>query len=124
MNRRLFRKSPLAKKARGKFRGYPLGTVAYYGSDNQVATKVAVGVIRVEGGDVDLMERWFFRDIDVRIDPQINQEVVDFLDTQQVRSVVVSDRIIGCPHEEGIDYPEGQTCSQCPYWENRDRWTG
>jgi hypothetical protein len=124
MNRRLFRKSPLAKKARGKFRGHPLGTVLYYGPDNRVATKVAVGVIRVEGGDVDLMERWFFRGIDVRFDPRIHQEVADFLDSQQVRSVVLSDRITGCPHEEGIDYPEGQTCSQCPYWENRDRWAG
>ncbi len=124
MNRRLFRKSPLAKRARGKFRGYPLGTVAYYGLDNKVATKVAVGVIRVEGGATVLMERWVFRDTDVRVDPHINQEVINFLDSQQVKSVAVSGRIIGCPHEEGIDYPEGQSCSQCPYWENRDRWSG
>jgi hypothetical protein len=34
------------------------------------------------------------------------------------------DRIIGCPHEEGIDYPEGTSCPECLYWEGRDRWTG
>ena len=124
MNRRLFRKSPLVKRSRGRFRGYPLGTVAYYGSDDKVATKLAVGVIRVEGGAVVLMERWVFRDMDVRVDPQINQEVINFLASQRVKSVTVSDRIIGCPHEEGIDYPEGQSCTQCPYWENRDRWSG
>ena len=28
------------------------------------------------------------------------------------------------PLEEGVDYPEGQTCPSCPYWANRDRWTG
>jgi hypothetical protein len=28
------------------------------------------------------------------------------------------------PHEEGIDYPEGKTCPQCPFWASRDRWTG
>jgi hypothetical protein len=33
------------------------------------------------------------------------------------------DRVIGCPHEEGIDY-EGPTCPHCPYWAGRDRWTG
>ena len=85
MNRRLIRNSPLVKRSRGRFRGYPLATVAYYGSDNKVATKVAVGVIKVEGGDVDLMGRWVFRDIDVRVDPQINQEVINFLDSQQVK---------------------------------------
>src|SRR4051812_9319014 len=37
--------------------------------------------------------------------------------------VVMTDRIIGCPHEEGIDY-EGTTCPTCPFWAGRDRWTG
>jgi hypothetical protein len=40
------------------------------------------------------------------------------------KPVVMSDGIIGCPHEEGIDYPDGQVCPQCPYWAHRDRWTG
>jgi hypothetical protein len=31
---------------------------------------------------------------------------------------------IGCPHEEGKDYPLGENCPQCPYWANRDRWSG
>jgi len=35
----------------------------------------------------------------------------------------MTDRIIGCPHEEGIDYPEGQKCAQCPLWASRDRFT-
>jgi hypothetical protein len=35
----------------------------------------------------------------------------------------VADGIIGCPHEEGVDYPEGKYCPQCPYWAGRDRWT-
>ena len=37
--------------------------------------------------------------------------------------VPAEDRIIGCPHEEGIDY-EGPTCPMCPHWAGRDRWTG
>jgi hypothetical protein len=36
----------------------------------------------------------------------------------------LADRIIGCPHEEGVDYPEGQSCPRCPFWAHRDRWSG
>jgi hypothetical protein len=46
------------------------------------------------------------------------------LDGQNVKSVVVADRIIGCPHEEGVDYPNGTKCPSCPFWDTRDRWTG
>jgi hypothetical protein len=38
-------------------------------------------------------------------------------------SVAVTDRILGCPHEEGVDY-EGRVCPQCPFWAHRNRWTG
>ena len=38
--------------------------------------------------------------------------------------VVMSDRIIGCPQEEGVDYPLGHACPRCPFWAHRDRWTG
>jgi Protein of unknown function (DUF1186) len=34
-----------------------------------------------------------------------------------------TDRIIGCPHEEGIDYPLGRACPQCPFWAGIDRFT-
>jgi hypothetical protein len=37
---------------------------------------------------------------------------------------VVADRIVGCPHEEGIDYPDGEKCPECPFWATRDRWSG
>ena len=31
------------------------------------------------------------------------------------------EEIFGCPHEEGIDYPVGEECPECPYWANRPR---
>lgn len=61
---------------------------------------------------------------DVRIDIKINQEIAEFIDKSQVKSVVLMEGIIGCPHEEGKDYPKGESCPQCPFWEGRDRWTG
>jgi hypothetical protein len=117
-------RSNLRNRAQRGFRGYPIATVAYYGPDNRFASKVAVGIILEEDGQVAFLERWFSKDRDVRTDPAINQEIVEFVDQHQVRSVAVTDGIIGCPHEEGKDYPLGEDCPQCPYWANRDRWAG
>jgi hypothetical protein len=57
------------------------------------------------------------------LDIVIGEQIAAFIKTQDVRSVVVTDGIIGCPHEEGVDYPEGKSCPQCPYWAGRDRST-
>ena len=115
-------KSPLQKKADRGFKGYPVATVAFYGPDDKCATKVAVGIV-VNEHEPKNMQRWF-AEHDVRKDPTIGQEILEFIKSYSVRSVVMTDRIIGCPHEEGIDYPEGEKCPQCPFWEHRDRWSG
>lgn len=116
-------KSLLKKKADRGFKGYPVATVALYGPDDKCATKVAVGIVINEIDEPKKMERWFAED-DVRHDPAINKHILEFIKLHAVRSVVMTDRIIGCPHEEGIDYPEGQKCPQCPFWAHRDRWSG
>ena len=41
----------LREKAKQGMRGYPVGTVAFYGPDNRRASKVAVSVIRTEGAE-------------------------------------------------------------------------
>jgi hypothetical protein len=74
--------------------------------------------------DISLLEQWWSDTSDIRTDPMILQQILDFLDQQQAQRVVMVDGIIGCPHEEGIDYPDGEVCPHCPYWANRDRWTG
>lgn len=117
-------RSTLQKRAQAGFRGYPVATVAFYGPDNQFASKVAVGIILEEEGEVAFLERWLSRGEDVRTDAVISQQIADFISQHRVKSVVMTDRIIGCPHEEGKDYPLGENCPQCPYWANRDRWTG
>lgn len=114
----------LRKKAKKGFRGYPVATIAYYGPDDRRATKVAVGIVLSESGDVAHMERWFSDTSDVRTDQQINGAILQYIQQHGVRSVGMYDRIIGCPHEEGIDYPEGEKCPQCPFWATRDRWSG
>ena len=59
----------------------------------------------------------------VRNDPVTAAELADWLRSQGVKDTVSYDRIIGCPHEEGIDYPIGRTCPQCPFWASIDRFT-
>jgi hypothetical protein len=116
--------SKLEKKARRGNRGYPAATVAFYGPDASRASKVAVGIILTEGAEAVVLQRWFSESSDARRDPKIGQEILAFIKSHGVLTVAMADRIIGCPHEEGIDYPDGQTCPSCPFWEERDRWSG
>ena len=109
----------LRRKAKQGFKGYPLATIA----NRQIATKVVVSIVRDEGHDPDPLERWFSEDTDVRNDATIGEQIVAFLKEHGVRSVIATDGLIGCPHEEGIDYPEGKSCPKCPYWAGRDRFT-
>ena len=112
------------KKVQKGFAGFPVATIAYYGPDNQRASKVAVGIIKEEGGDAVYLERWYSEFQDIRVNPEILKEVLDFISSHSVKSVVATDGILGCPHEEGTDYPEGEKCPACKYWATRDRFTG
>ena len=93
-----------------------IATVAFYGPTADLATKIAVSIIPDERNSPDQLERWFSEGIDVRRDPVVGEQVLAFLRQHQARSVVVTDSVIGCPHEEGIDYPKGHSCPHCPYW--------
>lgn len=121
------------KRARDKFRkrirqgnrGYPVATIAFYGPTDEIASKVVVSLIEDDGGRQSKMERWRSESGgDLRKDAISNARVVSLLDLWKPKSIVSPDRIIGCPHEEGIDYPEGQACPECPFWKNIDRWSG
>jgi hypothetical protein len=116
--------SPLKKKTRRGFRGYPIATIAFYGPDNKRASKAVVAIVNAEGAESGALQRWFAEEGEVRADPAIASEILHFVRDHGAKSVVTTDRIIGCPHEEGIVYPEGQMCPQCPFWAYRDRWSG
>ena len=116
-------KKRLAKKVKRGFRGFPVGSLTYYGPDDSRASKLVAGIIEQDGGEVTEMRKWYSDHGDVRESLEIAEEVVAFLDRFGVKSVVQPDRIIGCPHEEDIDYT-GPTCPKCPFWANRDRWSG
>lgn len=111
----------LERQAGRGFRGYPTGTVAFYGPDNTRASKVTVGIVLEEDAEPEYMKKWFSKVGDVRDDAETLQAVSDFLEEHSVLSMAMTPALYGCPHEEGIDYPEGKVCPQCPYWAKRDR---
>lgn len=121
MNKQKYQLEKLANRKSG----YPIATIAYYGPDNLFASKVVVGIFATEKDeDHTDMRKWFSQGLDVRQDMRIAQEMLDFINENQVQRIGMVDRIFGCPHEEGIDYPEGGVCPKCPYWANHDRFTG
>ena len=105
------------------FHGYPIATIALYGPTAERASKVAVSIFLREGDEPDRVRRWFSEEGDVRFNPAIDAQILAFIREHGARSVAMTDRIIGCPHEEGTDYTEGQKCPRCPYWASRDRFT-
>jgi hypothetical protein len=114
----------LQKKARRKT-GFPVATVACYGPNDRFASKAVVGIIASEkDADNGLIEKWYSEDKDIRQDVDIARQILQYIADHKVERVAMMDRIIGCPHEEGIDYPAGEKCPLCPFWANRDRWTG
>ncbi len=122
--RKALARSWVGRKFRAGFRGYPIATIAFYGPDDKLATKVVVSVFLRESSEPDFLERWLSKgDTDVREDLDIGEQILAFLKPHAPRSTVVTDGIIGCPHEEGVDYAEGVSCPRCPFWAGRDRFT-
>ena len=116
-----WRKQVEKRNRRAKGDEFPIGTLLFYGPDNRRATKVVACVFACDGAEPEL-RKWFSDEMDVRLDPRIGREVIAFFDGHKVRRVATTLGLAGCPHEEGIDYPEDQACPQCPFWTDRDRW--
>lgn len=112
------------KRIRQGERGFPVASIAYYGPDDRTATKVVASLLNERDAEPAEMERWTSTGTDLRTDPSSIERLVGILDRWRPRSVVSPDRIIGCPHEEGIDYPAGEDCPECPFWKDVDRWGG
>ncbi len=116
-------KKILNKRVRKGDKGFPIATVAFYGPDDKTATKLVCAIIPYEGAEPDLMKKWFSSS-DIRKSEMVLKEVLVYIDENGVKTVGMLEEIIGCPHEEGIDYPEGESCPECTFWRGRDRFTG
>jgi hypothetical protein len=114
----------LRKKSRKGMRGWPIATIAFYGPDAIRATKVVVSIIPSEHAEPSELRDWQIVHGDVRNNPDIAAEKIAFMEANGVKSTVMADALMGCPHQEGIDY-EGQWCQDpaCAFWHGRDRFT-
>jgi len=52
-------KKLLTKKVKKGHKGFPVATIAYYGPNNKIATKIVCGIIKSEETDVDPIKKWY-----------------------------------------------------------------
>jgi hypothetical protein len=95
---------------------FPIGTIACYGPDDKTTTKIVAGVINEEGAE-PIIKRWVATD--VTTNPKVQKEIDRFFKSHGVTRVGVSAGNMGCPHEEGEDFPTGSNCPFCPWWEGK-----
>jgi hypothetical protein len=112
----------LRKIAKRGDQGYPVATLAFYGSDDKKASKAVLGIILSKDAEVQL-HKWFREspDADLRYDIKLQNTWIEIIRREGIRSVVMIEEINGCPHEEGQDYPLGEVCPACPFWAHRRR---
>ena len=104
------------RKAINEKSSYPIGTLMYFGPDNATITKIVAVVIPAKGSS-PIAKSW--SNPQVSSDPKVAAEIGQFYLENKVADVVMTDGVVGCPHDEGIDFPVGGHCSQCKYWENQ-----
>jgi Protein of unknown function (DUF1186)/SEC-C motif len=106
-----------------KDRRFPFATVMMYGPTASRATKYVAAVIPAPDAEPVALRRWFVAEGDIRDDTRTAKEITAFMQESNVCETVFSDRVTGCPHEEGVDYPLGRECPECPFWAETDRFT-
>ncbi len=70
MVRKSIARKKIERLARIHSPGFPIGTVAYYGANDQFASKAVVGILD-ELDRILALERWFATTDDVRLDERV-----------------------------------------------------
>ena len=108
----------LRDKAKRGDQGFPRATLAFYGPDNKQATKAVLAIFLKEG-DEPTLYRYFSEEKDVRFRNDFQEDILARIREHEVRSLAMMEKIFGCPHEEGTDFPEGGDCPFCPFWKGK-----
>jgi len=95
---------------------FPAGTIAFYGPDDRTTTKIVASVIVSENAE-PILKRWVGTKL--KGDPKVSREIEAFFKKYRVKSAVMSAGNLGCPHEEGEDFPVGEDCPFCPFWKGK-----
>ncbi len=111
----------LEGRAQKGFQGYPLGIIAFYGRNDQIASKAVIGIVKEAGGSPEEIKKWIFDKGDLRRDVPTIKELFRYIEAHDVVSVALTPGIYYCPHEPGVDFPGGETCPHCLFWSNIKR---
>lgn len=95
---------------------YPIATIALYGPDDKITTKVVVGIIKGEDSE-PILKSWVSNKI--LNNDNIRGQIKKYLSEHKVGQTVVTEGNIGCIHEEGLDFPLGGDCPFCPFWKGK-----
>ncbi|NUQ61233.1 MAG: hypothetical protein HUU20_02025 [Pirellulales bacterium] len=95
---------------------FPIGTVALYGPDDKTTTKIVAGVILHPGAE-PILKRWVATDVLTSL--KVSRGMDKFFKKYGVERIGMSEGNMGCPHEEGEDFPVGGDCPFCPYWKGK-----
>jgi hypothetical protein len=106
----------LARRAQKGFQGYPLAIVAFYGPNDMSASKAVIGIVKQAGGSPEEIKKWLFDKGDLRKDVPTIKELFRYIEAHDAVSVALTPGVYSCPHEPGVDYPEGGTCPECLFW--------
>jgi len=93
-----------------------IGTIAFYGLDGKVPTKITAGVIRDDNTKL-ITQHWI--GTKVTDNPKVKDELQAFFRRYGVKSILVGSGNVGCTHEEGLDFPVGEDCPFCPSWKGK-----
>ena len=97
---------------------YPIGALVYFGPDDQTVTKIIAVVI--QSSDTDpFLRSWGGNGVTTNGD--VILEIGSYFKKFQVNEVVMTEGVVGCPHEEGVDYPAGEACPYCPFWSEKSK---
>lgn len=68
------------------------------------------------------VHRYYSEDKDARYNIEIQKTIIARLKEHEVATLTMLEKIFGCPHEEGKDYPDGKSCPDCPFWKDKNRF--
>ena len=92
---------------------YPLATITYHGPSPIKASKIIVGILE-DQDQIPIVREWSGEEISE--DVKAAREISMFIKDHNVSRVITSEWVLSCPHDEGADYPQGETCPFCPEW--------
>jgi hypothetical protein len=98
----------LDKKSKLGFRGFPIGTIAFYGPDAQLASKVVVAVIAAPDTEPVALRKWFAESGDVRNNAATFEEIALFLRGHEMRTVAMTEGMMGARTRKESTIPKAR----------------